>query len=131
LAASLVAGIKDFRRNHSPDYLFIEPSELVVTAEMRNVVRMGLRDIIYEVGPYITLINGLDFQALWRERRPLLLGQINLADIVALSQADLLNSEQVAEILDILKPHCDDAILLSSRSGAGIEEMLKTVEGVL
>jgi G3E family GTPase len=131
LAASLVAGIKEFRKNVSPDFLFIEPSEMVVTSEMRNVIRMGLRDTKYAIGPFITLVPGTAFQNLWQERRPLLLGQMAGAGLVALSKSDLLSAGQMAEIMDILKDYGNSIIPLSSQTGSGIEEVVKTIAGVL
>ena len=61
LATSLVARIKEIKRTVNPDYLFIEPSEMVLTQEMLDATRMGLRDVSYEIGPFITLIDGPDF----------------------------------------------------------------------
>ncbi len=126
LAASLVASIKDFRRNMTPDFLFIEPSELVVTSEIRNVTSMAHRDVAYDIGPFITLVAGPDFPTLWQERRPLLLGQLAGADLVAVSKSDLMDAGRVAEINHTLGPHCGYLIQLSARSGLGIEEVMKT-----
>lgn len=128
LAASLVAGIKEFRRSISPDYLFVEPSELVVTAEMRNVIRMGLRDIAFTIGPYITLIDGVNFGMLWEERRPLLLGQITGADLVALTKTDSLPlTAQAAEMVALLQAYCPQVLLLSSRTGLGVKEVMQVI----
>ena len=71
LATSLVSEIKKFRRDIDPDFLFIEPSEIVVTREMRIVSSMGLRDVKYATGPFITLVDGPAFEVSWEERRPL------------------------------------------------------------
>jgi G3E family GTPase len=126
LAASLVASLKDFRRNMGPDFLFIEPSELVVTSEMRDVTSMGRRDVTYDIGPFITLVDGPAFPTLWQERRPLLLGQLAGADMVAISKSDLVDAGRLEEIYQSLKGYCRDLIQLSTRSGAGLEEVLKT-----
>ncbi len=128
LAASLVAGIKEFRRSISPDYLFVEPSELVVTAEMRNVIKMGLRDIAFTIGPFITLVDGVNFGMLWEERRPLLLGQITGADLVALTKADSLPlTAQAAEMVALLQAHCPQVLLLSNRTGLGVKEVMTVI----
>ena len=125
LAAGLVASIKDFRRNMRPDFLFIEPSEMVVTSEMRSVTSMGRRDVTYDIGPFITLVEGPAFPTLWQERRPLILGQLTGADLVAISKSDLMDASRIEEINHTLNGHCRDLIQLSSRSGSGLEEMLK------
>ncbi len=128
LAASLVAGIKEFRRNISPDYLFVEPSELVVTAEMRSVIKMGLRDIAFTIGPFITLVDGVNFGMLWEERRPLLLGQITGADLVALTKTDSLPlTAQAAEMVALLQAYCPQVLLLSSRTGLGVKEVMQVI----
>jgi G3E family GTPase len=129
LAASLVAGIKDFRRNLSPDYLFIEPSELVLTAEMHNVTLMGLRDIAYDIGPFITLVEGPSFQLMWQERQLLLLGQIAGADLVAVSKSDLITAGMMADIVNTLKAHRNGVLQLSARSGLGLKEVVETIGG--
>ena len=109
-----------------PDYLFIEPSGLVVTSEMRNVTAMGRRDVKYDIGPFITLVAGPDFPTLWQERQPLLLGQLTGADLVAISKSDLMDADRIAEINHTLNGHCRDLIQLSARSGSGIKEVLQT-----
>lgn len=128
LAASLVAGIKEFRRSISPAYLFVEPSELVVMAEMRNVIKMGLRDINFTIGPFITLVDGERFGTLWEERRPLLLGQITGADLVALTKTDSLPlTAQAAEMVALLQAYCPQVLLLSSRTGLGVKEVMTVI----
>ena len=85
----------------NPDYLFLEPSEMIVTKELRNVTKMGLRDIQYDIGPFITLIDGPSFSFNWEERPKLLLGQMQDADRVAISRTDLINvAEQAKQILN-------------------------------
>ena len=128
-ATSLVTGIKKIRRNPNPDFLFIEPSEMVVTQEMRNVTAMGRRDVAYDLGPFITLVDGPGFQAVWRERQPLLLGHIAGSDLVAVSRADLIAAEKMAEIVNTLTGYCNDVLRLSARSGSGLEEVVKIVRG--
>jgi len=130
LAASLVVGIKDFRRNVSPDFLFLEPSELVVTPEIRNVTRMGLRDVAYEIGPFITLLPGPVFQYLWEERRFLLLGQLQGADVVAISKADLLDAGEIEYIRNTLDAHRRGILQLSTHAGLGLEKVVKAIEGL-
>ena len=55
---------KKLKKKYDPDVLFIEPSEAVVTQELRDVSAMGLRDIKYDIGPFITLVDGPDFDFL-------------------------------------------------------------------
>ena len=100
---------------------------MVVTAEMRGVAAMGRRDVTYTIGPFITLIAGPAFPGLWEERRRLLQGQLTGADLVAISKSDLLDVGRIEEINRTLNGHCCDLIRLSAHSGAGLEEVLKTL----
>lgn len=128
LASSLVAGIKEFRKTVSPDYLFVEPSELVVTAELRSVISMGLRDINYDIGPFITLVNAEDFAIIWEERRPLILGQISGADLVAISKVDLLiGKPELQHIVNTIKTLCPCLLQLSSHNALGIKEVITSI----
>jgi G3E family GTPase len=113
----------------NPDFLFIEPSEMVVAAEMRNATSMGRRDVTYDIGPFITLVDGPAFPSLWQERRTLLLGQVAGADLVAVSKSDLMDAGRIEEIIHTLTAHWNGIIQLSARSGLGIEEVVKTIAG--
>ncbi len=120
--------IKAFRRELDPDFLFIEPSELVVTQELRNASAMGLRDVKYEIGPFITLVDGPTFEFSWQERRALLLGQITEADLVMVSRADLIDSGRLDEIGGTLKEYSNGVFGLSTHLGLGVEEVVEMVE---
>ena len=127
LASSLVDLKKELKRNHDPDFLFIEPSEMVVTQELRDVTAMGLRDIRYDIGPFITLVDGPLFEFLWSERRTLLLGQVKDADLVVVSRADSIEAAEMAKVRQALDRYCSNLIALSVRSGKGLPEVLKRV----
>jgi G3E family GTPase len=127
LAASLVARIKEIKRTVNPDYLFVEPSEMVLTQEMVDATRMGRRDVSYDIGPFITLIDGPAFERVWEERQPLLLGQIHKADLVAVSRTDLLGAAQVKGILLTLKEYRNPVLMLSVRTGQGLEEVMQPI----
>ena len=129
LATSLVSEVKKIRRTLNPDFLFIEPSELVVSEEMRAATRMALRDISYSSGPLITLVDGPGFQDLWQDRQPLLLGQLSGADLVAVSKSDLISAVRMEAIMDTLKGYCRGILRLSVHSGEGLGELVKAMEG--
>lgn len=125
LASSLVSLKKELKKKHDPDVLFIEPSEAVVTQELRNVSAMGLRDIQYDIGPFITLVDGPNFDFLWAERNPLLVGQIDDADLVAVSRVDLLQPKQLMAIQNTLHEYHNPVMDLSVPQGIGLEEVIK------
>ena len=129
LASSLVDLKKELKRSHDPDFLFIEPSEMVVTQELRDVTAMGLRDIRYDIGPFITLVDGPLFEFLWSERRALLLGQVKDADLVAVSRADSIDIGELNTIRQELDRYSSNVIALSIRNGDGLAEVVKRVCG--
>ena len=129
LASSLVDLKKELKRNHDPDFLFIEPSEMIVTQELRDVTAMGLRDIRYDIGPFITLVDGPLFEFLWSERRSLLLGQVKDADLVAVSRADSIDVGELNKVRQALSGYCSNVIPLSVRNGYGLTEVVKRVSG--
>jgi G3E family GTPase len=122
-----VARIKEIKRTINPDFLFIEPSEMVLTQEMLDATRMGRRDVAYDMGPFITLIDGPEFGRLWEERQPLLLGQIHKADLVAVSRSDLIQPEDLNRILSTLKPFHDSVFPVSVKTGSGLEEVRQNI----
>lgn len=125
LAASLVARIKEIKRTVNPDYLFVEPSEMVLTQEMLDATRMGLRDVSYDIGPFITLIDGPAFNQIWEERQPLLRGQIYKADLVAISRADLLSESEYLSVINTLNGLSSSILGLSVETGKGFEEVIQ------
>jgi G3E family GTPase len=120
--------IKDFRRGINPDYLFIEPSEMVVTRELRDTAAMGLRDVRFEVGPLITLVDGPTFDNAWEERRALVHGQITGADIVAVSRCDLVDDLQLERIAGLLIPYGDGLLNLSTLERFGLKEVMEKID---
>ena len=103
---------------------------MVVTQELRNVSAMGLRDITYDVGPFITLVDGPLFEFLWEERRSLLLGQVNDADLVAVSRADLLDPQRLEQIQNTLQEYSNRIFGLSVHQGSGMEEVIQKLENL-
>jgi G3E family GTPase len=127
LAASLVQLKKKLKRTINPDYLFLEPSEMIVTKELRNVTKMGLRDIQYDIGPFITLIDGPSFSFNWEERPKLLLGQMQDADRVALSRTDMIDSKQIEHIRKILDVAGNNLLLLNKQNSSSINELAQQI----
>ena len=123
LASSLVDLKKELKKTHDPDVLFVEPSEMVVTEELRQVAAMGRRDIRYEIGPFITLVDGPLFGFLWQERRKLLLGQVSDADIVAISRCDQIDPQELQEIQTLLAEYHRGIDELSVHQNLGLEAL--------
>lgn len=128
MASSLASRIKSIRRELDPDFLFIEPSEMVVTSEIRSAAAMGLRDVTYKIGPFNTLVDGPTFNFSWKERRTLLFGHINDADLVMVSRSDLLDSRRLEEIRKTLGEYRKGVLSLSIPLGLGVKEVAEMVE---
>ncbi len=99
-----------------------------MTRELRDVTAMGLRDIRYEVGPFITLVDGPSFEFLWSERRALLLGQVKDADLVAVSRVDLIGAHELENINRLLHDYCGSLTPLSAQNGTNVEEVVKLMD---
>ena len=100
---------------------------MIVTKELRNVTKMGLRDIQYDIGPFITLIDGPSFAFNWEERPKLLLGQMQDADRVALSRTDMIDSKQIEHIRKILDVAGNNLLLLSKQNSSSINELAQQI----
>lgn len=123
--------IKNFKRGLDPDYLFIEPYELVVTAEMLTALAMGTRDVRYEIGPVIALINAGNFDDEWGERRQTLVNYMNGSKAVAISHADAVDDSQLQTIYATISETIDHDVIfpLSIFDGRGMDELMAVVTG--
>ncbi len=100
---------------------------MIVTGELRDVVKMGLRDIKFDIGPFITLIDGPSFDFQWQERPRLLQGQIEDADTVAISRTDVIDETQVKHIQGILNIEDKNLLLLNKKSISAIGAIAKQI----
>ena len=89
---------------------------------------MGLRDVHYDVGPVITLVDGDGFEDAWVERRKLMTSQIKGADLVALSRADLLRPNRREDICRKLREFTDNVIVLSVTKNQGLDHIIALTE---
>ena len=88
---------------------------------------MGHRDMRYQIGPLITLVDAPRFSFMWAERQQLIIGQINGADVVALSRTDRLEDASPDDIQKVLRPHRNGIDLLSIHDSDSLEKMLMNV----
>ncbi len=123
LASSLVDLKKKMKRDVDPDLLFIEPSEMVVTRELRDVMAMGLRDMDFVSGPFITLVDGPLFGFLWSERKELLLGQVTDADMVAVSRFGSIDDKEMVFIQTTLKDHYSELLPLDTKTDLNTDKI--------
>ena len=100
---------------------------MIVTRELRDVVKIGLRDIKYDIGPFVTLIDGPSFSFQWEERSKLLLGQVQTADIIAISRTDMIESNQIEQIRNTLTLTDNNLLLLSRETSSAVEELVQQI----
>lgn len=126
LAGSLTTMIKSIKRTVNPDYLFIEPFELVVTKEILTALAMGQRDVVYEVGPVFALIDAPEFDYLWQERKQTLINYISGCQRVAITRVDLVNPQKLEQIRETLRKgvQVDGALSVSIPENQGIEKVM-------
>lgn len=126
LAGSLTNMIKDIKRTLNPDYLFIEPFELVVTKEILTALAMGQRDVDYEVGPVFALIDAPEFDYLWQERKQTLMNYISGCHRVAITRVDLVKPRKLEHIRETLRNEAqvNNACSVSIPDNQGIEKVV-------
>lgn len=96
--------------------------------ELHDVTAMALRDVAYEVGPFVTLVDAALFECWWEERNALLLGQIAGADLVALSRIDRLDAPGLEAMRKTLAPHADGLVPLCVPRGDGVDRIAEAIE---
>lgn len=100
---------------------------MIVTKELQDVLNMGLRDIRYEIGPFITLIDGPSFSFQWEERPKLIQGQLRNADIVVLSRSDRIDSIIVEQICGTLNLSKKKILLLDQKNESAITALAQQI----
>jgi G3E family GTPase len=121
--------MKQIKRTVDPDFLFVEPFELVITDEIRVATSMGLRDVKYEIGPYCALVDGPHFDVNWEERRPTLMNHITNADVVVVSRADLVAPDGLNAIHRELQRYVGTSHFfdLSTTTGQGLDQFMALI----
>jgi G3E family GTPase len=100
---------------------------MVTAQELRAAASMGLRDVKYDAGPIIALVDGPDFEFMWEGRGKLIRSQIQDAELVAISRTDLLNGSDVDRISSVLNEYAGNITSLSIKDGSGIDAVMKLV----
>ena len=102
---------------------------MVVTRELKNVMAMGRRDISYEIGPLITLVNGPEFDSQWQDRSFLMIGQMKDADLVAITRSDLMDAHSIHELEQKLTTYANSLLPLSVPCDMGVNDVMAAVMG--
>lgn len=126
MAGSLTNMIKGIKRTVDPDYLFIEPFELVVTKEILTALAMGKRDVSYEVGPVFALVDASEFDFLWQERKQTIVNHVTGSSKVAITRADLVDKKKRKTIREAVENEMqiNDIFAVSIPESEGIEKLM-------
>ncbi len=126
MAGSLTNMIKNIKRTVNPDYLFIEPFELVVTKEILTALAMGQRDVNYDIGPVFALIDASDFDFLWQERKQTIINHVTGSRKVAITRADLVDKQKLKLIREAVENEMqiNDIFAVSIPESVGIEKLM-------
>jgi G3E family GTPase len=119
--------LKELYRAHKPEYLFVEPAAMVTTQEMKYAASIALRDVKYEIGPFITLVNAAEYDDTRRERESLLMAQVHGADVTCVTKGDLAGPQRVNEIKEDLGVLCPRVIALNPFTGEGIPALIDMI----
>lgn len=82
---------------------------------------MGLRDVRYEIGPFITLVDGPRFDEIWAERQHLIIGHLTGSELAAISRADRIDVDQIEAIKADLSAYHNDIIILGANDDSGVD----------
>lgn len=88
---------------------------------------MGLRDIRYTIGPFVTLIDGPDFFFHWEARPGLIKGHIQEADSIAISRADRIDSGKTETICATLNIQGQNILVLDHQNSSVIGALAQQI----
>lgn len=95
-------------RTHRVEYVFAEPSGIVVPFELRNAIAMAARDTKVTVGPVVLLLNAADAETPFSEHvAHITRQQVQQADLIALTKVDSAadgSVERLREAARVLAP---------------------------
>lgn len=88
---------------------------------------MGLRDMAYTVGPFITLIDCSEFSFHFEVRPKLLFGQIDGADQIVLTHTDEVDASQINHIKQELKIDQHTLLTFDKTEQSAIEPLVASI----
>ena len=115
--------IKKYHKENRVDHLLIEPSEMVVTYRLKNVLKMVRRDAKYDIGSIIALVDGPDFDLNWEERPETILNHLREADLALIGRADMIDEPRFERIAAALSEYYPRFYPLSSTAEIGLNKV--------
>jgi G3E family GTPase len=125
-----VKALKQMKREHNPDHLFVEPSGIVIPDELRLQVKVAGRDVRLSVGPVVLLADALDpCGAFAEEVAHITAQQARQADLLVINKVDSALPGDVDWLEGSLRELSPEAPLyrVSVQSGDGLAGLVAAV----
>ncbi len=117
-------------REHGADYVFTEPSGIVIPFELRNAIAAAGRDVRLHTGPVVLLLNAADAESAFAEHLVhVTRQQVEQSDLVALTKADAAPEGAVEYLEGMVRAltHTAPLHVVSLLSGRGVSALVDTV----
>ncbi len=119
-------------REHRVDYVFAEPSGIVVPFELRNAIAVAGRDANVAAGPVLLLLNAEDPTSPFEEHiTHVTRQQVQQADVIAVTKVDSASGGGVEFLQEKARGLAPDtpSYAVSVASGEGVAELAEAVLG--
>jgi G3E family GTPase len=131
VASTFAKTVYSLYKEFGPDHLLVEPTGVAVPHQVKLAARMSSRDAKISLGPAIVLFDAtrpaelLDMDMLGQ----LVTTQVKDADVVAISKADAVSEEELAETAERVRNLNEKAeiLQLSSFTGLGLERIKQII----
>ena len=129
MGANLLVTLHKLETALDPDYVILEPSGVAGPQTIRQVID-GYDGNIESVRLAV-LFDVERYRAISHVARPLVMGSIAAADVLAVSKVDLVDREQVVDLADQLHQQRSDVsiVALSSKTGEGENRLVELLTG--
>jgi G3E family GTPase len=119
-------------REHGVEYVFAEPSGIVIPFELRNTIAAAGRDVKIASGPVVLLLNAGDPVAPFEEHiAHVTRQQIGQSDLVVITKADVAKAGSIEALEAAVRESAQGTPLhtLSLRDGHGVTGLVDAVLG--
>jgi G3E family GTPase len=127
-----VKALKTMVREHSVDYVFAEPSGIVIPFELRNTIAAAGRDVRITSGPVVMLLNAADPQAPFEDHiAHVTRQQIGQSDQLVIAKIDIAQEDSIETLEHVAREAAPTTPLhrLSLAEGHGVAGLVDAVLG--
>lgn len=133
VAGTMMSTIRILAGEMRPDIIMVEPTGMAVPGSVAETVRTGAGKAGIEMGPVIVLLDTTREEKLlhYETLKRLIVKQLEDADIIALSKADVVTGDALAKVAKAASNINPGAkvIALSGKTGEGVQTLLDAVKG--